>query len=181
VEYSLRIGLIQLHALNLYVLHTLAMVRLGSLGSQGLKAMDGLESHGTNIHGALITDASALTFQEPFYGCLGEFAVGHQGLRPRGELPGAHGTAQQFAMLLLACPRAMSNVACVGAVTLYTLWIRTREGNGPQDTDSTPVVPWYCSPRLPVFGFQVFLLECEKSFPQKLAYKRRDYREEIFI
>jgi hypothetical protein len=120
-------GLIPLHALHIDVLHALAMVRLGSLGSQGLKAMDGLESHGTDIRGALITDTPALTFQEPFYGRFGELAAGHQGPRPLGELLGAHGSAQPFDRLLLARPRAMSNVARAGAVDLYTLWIRTRE------------------------------------------------------
>jgi hypothetical protein len=169
-----RMGLIQLYALHLYVLHALSMVRLGSLGSQGLKAMDGLEIHGTNIRCALITDAPALTLQEPFYGRFGELAAGHQGPRPLRELLGANGTAQPFDMLMLARPRAMDNVACAGAVEPHTLWIRTREsciallrwrrqyhngppvaGNGPQDTDSTPVVPCYYSPGLP---FIVLLL-----------------------
>src|SRR4029434_4018469 len=149
-----RMGLIQWHAFHIHVLHALSMVHLGSLGSQALNAMDGLESHGTDVRGALITDTPALTFQEPFYGRFGELAASHQGPRPLGDLPGAHGTAQPFDMLMLARPRAMSNVACAGAVELYTRWIRTREsciallrwrrqyhngppveGNGPQDTD----------------------------------------------
>jgi hypothetical protein len=161
-------GLIPLHALHIHVLHTLSMVHLGSLGSQALKAMDGLEIHGTDVRYALITDAPALTFQESFYGRFGEFAAGHQGPLTLGELPGANGTAQPFDMLMLARPRAMYNVACAGAVEPYTLWIRTREsgialwrwrrqyhsdppvaGNGPKDTEQTPVVLRYCSPGLP--------------------------------
>src|SRR6516162_3189297 len=165
---AFRMGLIPLHALHCDVLHALALVRLGSLGSQGLKAIDGLEIHGTNIRGALITDTPALTFQEPFYGRCGELAAGYQGPLARRALPGANGTAQPFDMLMLARPRAMDNVACAGAVEPHTRWIRTREscialwpwrreyhtgppvaGNGPQDTDSTPVVPRYYSPGLP--------------------------------
>src|SRR5215470_3358871 len=152
-----RMGLIQLHALHFYVLHALAMLRLGSLGSQGLKAMDSLEIHGTNVRCTLITDAPALTFQEPFYSRFRQLAAGHQGPRPLGEFLGANNTAQPFDMLMLARPRAMDNVASAGAVEPHTLWIRTREsciallrwrrqyhngppvaGNGPQDTDSTP-------------------------------------------
>ena len=70
---------------------------------------------------------------------------------------------------MLARPRAMDNIACAGAVEPYTLWMRTREsciallrwrrqyhsgpplaGNGPQDTDLTPVSPCYYSPGLPI-------------------------------
>src|SRR5262249_5617434 len=59
-----RMGLIQLHALHLHVLHALAMVRLGPLSRQALKAMDGLESHRPDVRCARITDAPALTLQE---------------------------------------------------------------------------------------------------------------------
>ena len=56
--------LIQLHALHLHVLHALPMVRLGPLGRHALKAMDGLEIHGTDVRRPLITDAPPLTFQQ---------------------------------------------------------------------------------------------------------------------
>src|SRR5262249_38916707 len=102
-----RMGLIQLHARHIYVLHALSMVRLGSLGSQGLKAMDSLEIHGTDVRCALITDTPALTFQEPLDSRFGELAAGHQGPRALGEFLGANGTAQPFDMLMLARPRAM--------------------------------------------------------------------------
>jgi hypothetical protein len=88
-----RMGLIQLHALHIYVLYALSMVCLGPLSSQGLKAMDGLEIDGTDVRGARITDTPALTFQEPFYSGFGELAASHQSPLPLGELPGAHGTA----------------------------------------------------------------------------------------
>jgi hypothetical protein len=59
------------------MLHVLSMVRLGSLGSQRLKVMDGLEIHGPDVRWTLITDTPALTLQEPFYGHFGELAAGH--------------------------------------------------------------------------------------------------------
>jgi hypothetical protein len=80
-------GLIQLHALHIHVLHALAMVRLGSLSSQALKAMDSLEIHSTDVRCALITDTPPLTFQKLCHSRCGEFAAGHQGPLPFGELP----------------------------------------------------------------------------------------------
>ena len=74
--------------MHIHVLHALPMVRLGPLRSHVLKAMDGLEIHGTDVRRALITDAPALTFQELFHGRFWEFAPGHQGPLPFGELPG---------------------------------------------------------------------------------------------
>src|SRR2546423_15639569 len=64
----------------------------------------------------------------------------------------------------------MADVAGVRPIELLTIWIGARKcrisflswrhryhggppliGNGPEDTDSTPVVPCYYSPGLPVF------------------------------
>src|SRR4030095_10901451 len=161
--------LIQLHALHLHVLHTLAMVRLSPPRSHVLKAMDGLEIHGTDVRRALITDAPALTFQELFHGRFWEFAPGHQGPLPFGELPVTGGAAQPFDVFVGACPRLMHEVSFAGVVESCTLWFRTRESripllrwrrlchdgppvarNGPKDTDLTPVFPRYYSPGLPI-------------------------------
>src|SRR5262245_29853975 len=70
----------------------------------------------------------------------------------------------------LAGPGAMRDIVCAGAIELCTVWIRAREsrislwrwrrpyhsgppvaGNGPKDTEPTPVVPRYYSPGLPNF------------------------------
>src|SRR5205823_1660893 len=78
------------------------------------------------------------------------------------------GAAQPFNVLVLARPGAMAAVAGVRPIELLTIWIGARKcrisflswrhryhggppliGNGPEDTDSTPVVPCYYSPGLP--------------------------------
>src|SRR5262249_11366580 len=177
-EFGMR--LIQLHALHLHVLHPLAMVRLGPLCSHVLKAMDSLEIHGTDVRRALITDAPALAFQKLFHGRFGEFAPGHQGALPFGELPITSCTAQPVDVFVCACPRSMHDVAFAGVVESCTLWIRTRESgisllhwrrlyhggppvarNGPKDTDVTPVFPRYYSPGLPYFdGARILYILC---------------------
>src|SRR5712691_5557106 len=93
--------------------------------------MDGLESHGTDVRRARITDAPALTFQELCHGRFGECAPGHQGALPFGELPVTGGAAQPFNVFVGACPRSMHDVSCVGVVASCTLWIRTRESSIP--------------------------------------------------
>src|SRR4029077_8438066 len=101
-------------------------------------------------------------------GVFREFAPGHQRPFALRELPVAGGAAQPFNVLVLARPGAMANVAGVGPIELLTIWIGARKcrisfvswrhryhgdppliGNGPKDTDSTPVVPCYYSPGLP--------------------------------
>jgi hypothetical protein len=128
-EFGMR--LIPLHALHLYVLHTLAMVRLGPLRSHVLKAMDGLEIYGTDIRRALITDAPALTFQELFYGRFGELAPGHQGPFSLGELTAAEGAAQPLNVLVLARPGAMDYIASVRLIAQPTSWIGARKSRIP--------------------------------------------------
>jgi hypothetical protein len=80
-------GLIQLDTLHVYLLHNLLMMGLRTVGCHRLKPMPGLEIHRTDIGGALITDTPPLTFQELCHGRFGEFAPGHQGPLPFGELP----------------------------------------------------------------------------------------------
>ena len=120
------------------------------------------------IGGALITDAPTLTFQELVHGRFWEFASGHQGPLPFGELSVACRAAQPFDVLVRPCPRPMRDVAFAGTIELRTLWIRAREASislldwrrqchsgpplsriGPKDIDSTPVFPRYYSPGLP--------------------------------
>src|SRR5678815_2917971 len=163
--------LIPLHALHLHVRHTLVMMRLGPLRRYVLKAMNGLEIHGTNVRRALLTDAPALTFQELFHGRFWEFAPGHQGALPFGELPVTGGAAQPFDVFVRPGPRSMRDVAFTRTIKPGTLGIRTRESSipllhwrrlchggppvtrdGPKDTDVTPVLPRYCSPGLPRLG-----------------------------
>ena len=123
--------LIPLHALHLYVLHTLALVRLGPLRSHVLKAMDGLEIYGTDIRRALITDAPALTLQELFYGRFGELAPGHQGPFSLGELTAAEGAAQPLNVLVLARPGAMDYIASVRLIAQPTSSIGARKSRIP--------------------------------------------------
>jgi hypothetical protein len=80
-------GLIQLDTLHVYLLHDLLVMGLRTVGCHRLKPMHSLEIHRTDIGGALITDTPPLTFQELGYSCFGEFAPGHQGPLPFGELP----------------------------------------------------------------------------------------------
>src|SRR5262249_51362011 len=122
------------------------------------------------VRRALITDAPALALQKLFHGRFGEFAPGHQGALPFGELPITSCAAQPFDVFVGACPRSMHDVACAGVVESCTRWMRTRESgisllhwrrlghggppvarNGPKDTDVTPVFPRYYSPGLPRF------------------------------
>src|SRR5215510_4888980 len=80
-------GLSQLDTLHVSLLHNLLMMGLRTVGGHRLKPMHGLEIHRTEIGGALITDTPPLTFQELGHGRFGEFAAGHQGPLPFGELP----------------------------------------------------------------------------------------------
>src|SRR5919202_858480 len=165
-----RVCLIHLHPLYVQFLDDLAMMELGPRGCHLLKPMHGLECHPTDIGGALITDTPPLTFQQLFHGHFWQLAPRHQGALPLGELPVAQGAAQPFDVPGLASPGAMRDVAWAGAIELCTVWIRAREsgislwrwrrpyhsgppvaGNGPQDTEQTPVVPRYYSPGLPRF------------------------------
>src|SRR4029453_7559330 len=162
--------LIPLHPLHRQVLHALAVVHLSSMGRHPLEAMDRLESHGTEVRRARITDAPALTFQELCHGRFRELAAGHQGALPFRELPAACRTAPPFNVLVRPGPRPMGNVPFTGTIEPGTVWIWVREssislwhwrrqyhsgppvaGNGPKDTEQTPVVPRYCSPGLPNF------------------------------
>jgi hypothetical protein len=160
--------LIHLHARDVHLLHGLLMMGVSAVGRHPLEAVDGLEIDGTNVRRPLITDTPPLTFQQLFHGRFGQLAPRHQGALPLGELPVAQGATQSFNVPGLASPGAMRNIACAGAIELYTVWIRAREsgislwrwrrqyhssppvaGNGPKDTEPTPVVPRYYSPGLP--------------------------------
>jgi hypothetical protein len=151
------------------------MVRLGSLSSQALKAMDGLEIHGTDVSGPLITDAPPLTFHQPYDCIFRELAAGHQGALPFRELPAACHTTQPFDVLVRPCPRPMRDVACTGTMALGTWWIRARESgisllrwrrqchngppvvrNGRKDPGWTPASPRDYSPGLPILDFGHF-------------------------
>jgi hypothetical protein len=86
-------GLIQLDPLHVYLLHDLLMMGLRTVGGHRLKPIHSLEIHRTDIGSAFITDTPPLTFQELCHGRFGEFAPGHQGPLPFGELPVAYRTA----------------------------------------------------------------------------------------
>jgi hypothetical protein len=160
--------LIHLHARDVHLLHSLLMMGVCAVGRHTLEAVDGLEIDGTNIRGPLVTDTPPLTFQQLYHGRFWQLAPRHQGAFPLGELPVAQGAAQPFDVPGLAGPSTMPNIACAGAIELCTVWIRAREssisllrwrrpyhcgppvaGNGPKDTEPTPVVPRYYSPGLP--------------------------------
>src|SRR5215211_1901674 len=162
--------LIQLHPLHLEVLHALLVVRHSPLGRHPLEAIDSLEIHGTDVGGALITDTPPLTFHQLYDRVFRELAAGHQGALPFRKLPAACRTAQPFNVLVRPGPRPMGNVPFTGTIEQGTVWIWAREssislwhwrrqyhsgppvaGNGPKDTEQTPVVPRYCSPGLPDF------------------------------
>src|SRR5215216_8131735 len=164
--------LIQLHPLHLEVLHALLVVRHSPLGRHPLEAMDGLEIHGTDVGGSLITDTPPLTFHQLYDRVFRELAAGHQGALPFRKLPVACHTAQPFDVLVRPGPRPMRDVAFAGTIALGTVWSRARESrisllrwrrqchsgppvarNGLKDTGSTPVSPRYYSPGLPdIFG-----------------------------
>jgi hypothetical protein len=124
-------GLIQWDTLNVSLLHDLLLMGLRTVGCHRLKPINGLESHRTDIGGALITDTPPLTFQELFYGRFGEFTAGHQGPLPCGALPVACRAAQPFDVFVLACPRPMHNVPFAGPMEVQTRWMRTRESRIP--------------------------------------------------
>jgi hypothetical protein len=161
--------LIHLHAPNVHLLHGLLMMDAGTVSRDTLEAVDGLEIHGTNVRRSLITDTPPLTFQQLFYGRFWQLAPRYQGALALGELPVTEGATQPFEVSGLAGAGAMRDMACAGAIALCTVWIRARKsdislwrwrrpyhsgppvaGNGPKDTEPTPVVPRYCSPGLPL-------------------------------
>jgi hypothetical protein len=165
--------LIQLHTLHRHGLHALPMVRHGPLGRDPLKTRDSFEIHGTDVGHPLIADAPALTFQELFHRRFGELAPGHQGPLSLGELTATDGAAQPLNVLVLARPGAMDHIVSVRLIAQPTSWIGARKspipflrwrrqyhsgppvvGNGPQDTNLTPVVPCYYSPGLPIFTME---------------------------
>jgi len=117
--------LIQLHALHLQVLHTLAVVRLRSLGRYPLETMDGLEIHSTDVGGPRIADAPPLAFHQPYNRVFGQLTADQQGALPFGELPVACRAAQPFDMLACTGPGPMRNIAFTRLVEPRTSWIWT--------------------------------------------------------
>src|SRR4030095_11844332 len=153
---------------HVHVPDHLLVMDLGPLGGHTLEAIHGLEIDRTDIGGAFVTDTPPLTLQQPLHGVFRQFAPGHQGPLPFGELPVAGRAAQPFNVLVPPGPRPMRDVAFAGTIEPGTVWIRAREWrislwcwrrrchhsppmvrHGLQDTGSTPVSPRYCSPGLP--------------------------------
>src|SRR5262249_30724957 len=66
-----------------------------------------LASHGTDVGGALITDAPPLALHQPYDRVFRERAAGHQGPRPCRALPATCRTTQPFAVLGRPGPRPM--------------------------------------------------------------------------
>ena len=164
--------LIQLHAGHVHVPDHLLVMGLSTLGGHTLEAIHGLEIDRTDIGGPCITDTPPLTLQQPLHGVFRQFAPGHQGPLPFGELPVACRAAQPFNVLVHPGPRPMRDVAFAGTIEPGPVGIRARElrisllgwrrqchtsppvvRNGLQDTRSTPVSPRYYSPGLPDTGF----------------------------
>src|SRR5262249_27074358 len=85
---QLRMCLIPLDTLNVYLLHDLLLMGLRTVGCHRLQPINGLESHRTDIGGALITETPPQTFQALFNSRCGEFATGHQGSPPGRRTPG---------------------------------------------------------------------------------------------
>src|SRR5438477_8488363 len=131
--------------------------------------MHGLEIHGTDVGGPLITDAPPLTLHQPYDRVFRKLAASHQRALPFRKLPVARCTAQPFDVLVRPGPRPMRDVAFTGTIEPFTVWIRARESgiafwrwrrqchnsppvarNGLKDTGSTPVAPRYYSPGLPI-------------------------------
>src|SRR2546423_9639513 len=146
-------GFIQLHAGHVHVPAYLLVMGLSALGCHTLEAILGLEIDRTDIGGAFVTDAPPLTLQQPLPGVFRQFAAGHQGPLPFGELPVACRAAPPLDVCVRACPRPMGDVAFAKPIALRTLWIRARESgisllgwcrlchggppvarNGPKDT-----------------------------------------------
>jgi hypothetical protein len=167
---QLRMGLSPWPPWDVYRPDHLAMVGLSALRSDVLQAMHRLEIDRTNVGGARLTDAPALTLRESYDRGFGELTAGPQRAFPFGALPVACGAAQPFEVLVRACPRPMRAVAFAGPIEPRTLWMWTRESslsllrwrrlchggppvarNGPKDTDMTPVFARYSSPGLPIF------------------------------
>jgi hypothetical protein len=61
-------GFIQLHAGHIHVLDHLLVMALGTPSGDTLETIHGLEIHGTDIGGALITHAPPLTLQQLLHG-----------------------------------------------------------------------------------------------------------------
>src|SRR5262249_56389908 len=127
--------------------------------------------------------------QPLYHGRFWQLASRYQGAFPLRELSVTQGAAQPFDVPGLASPGAMRNMACAGAIERGTVWMRAREssislwrwrrpyhsgppvaGNGPKDTEPTPVVPRYYSPGLPKFLYaQVNEKSLSDAFPLRKA------------
>jgi hypothetical protein len=114
-------GFIQLHPWDAYRMDHLAMVGLSALRRNMLKAIHRLEIDRTNVGGAFITDAPALTLHQSYDRVFRELTAGHQRPFPFGELPVAFGAAQPFDVLVRACPRSMRDVAFAEPIEPRTL------------------------------------------------------------
>jgi hypothetical protein len=96
---------IPLDAGHVDLAHDLAMVGLSPLGCNLLKAVHRLELHRTNVGSPCITDAPALTFQQPYDSIFGKFTPGQQGSLAFREYAAACRTAQPFDVFVRSCPR----------------------------------------------------------------------------
>jgi hypothetical protein len=121
------VHLVQLDRLDPQVTRDLLVVRLGSLGSDMLEAMHGLDVDPTAVSGPGVTDAPALTLQQPLDDLLGQLGAFHQCPPTRGEFLPTRLAAQPLDVLVLAGPRAMGDVACPLRAPTGTAQIGTRE------------------------------------------------------
>jgi hypothetical protein len=114
---------IQLHAWDVHVPDHLLVMRLSTLGRHPLKAIHGLEIDLTDVGGPFVTDAPALTLEQPLHFVFGQLAAGHQCPFSLRELVITRGAAQPFDVLVFTCPGTMNNRVDVGAIELHTIWI----------------------------------------------------------
>jgi hypothetical protein len=105
------VPLVQLDRLDPQVTRALLMVLLSPLGGDVLEAVHGLDVDPTEVSGPCVTDAPALTLQQPLPGLRGPLGAFHPRPPTRGELLPTRLAAPPLEVLVLAGPRAVGDGA----------------------------------------------------------------------
>jgi len=115
--------LVQLHTGYVDVPDHLLVMGLGTLSRHPLETIHGLEIDFTDVGGPFVTDAPALTLEQPLHFVFGQLAAGHQRPFALRELVITSSAAQPFDVLVFTRPGTMNDRVDVGAIELCTIWV----------------------------------------------------------
>ena len=121
------VPLVQLDRRDPQITRDLCVMCLSPVGRDGLEALHGLDVDPTDVSGPCVTDAPALTLQQPLDSLLGELGGFHQRPPTRGEFLPTRLAAQPLDVLVLTGPRAVRDGACPPWAPTGAAHIGTRE------------------------------------------------------